>query len=124
MKHMCMVSVWCVVGFVCIFMYVADVFFSDFLHCTLGRHRFCHLALHQHDFWVTSTHTRTLYMCVTRLSYRLMTNAYMLSEKIDGGCTHIYILYTYISTMNDCQFTHVQEHIDDHCTCVSKHIDA
>ena len=90
-------SCWLLVCFwFCLYFYVCCwCLFSDFLHCTLGRHHFCHLTLHQHDFWVTSSHTRTLYMCVTNQSYRLMTNAYMLSENIDGGCTHIYI-YTHI----------------------------
>ena len=103
---------WCFVGsscwllvcfWFCLYFYVCCCcLFSGFLHCTLGRHHFCHLTLHQHDFWVTSTHTRTLYMCVTNQSYRLMTNAYMLSKKIDGECTHIYVYrYAYIYINHD-----------------------
>ena len=39
-----------------------------------------------------------------------MTNAYVLSKKMYGECTHTYI---YISNRIDFQCTHVQKHIDD-----------
>ena len=52
----------------------------------------------------------TVHVCVTNQPYRLMTNAYVLSKKMYGECTHTYI---YISNRIDCQCTYVQKHIDD-----------
>ena len=76
------------------------------MQCTLDRHPWCQLT----EFWASNQ--KKLYMCVTNQPYRLMANAYVLSKKMYGECTHTYI-YIYISNRIDCHCTYVQKHIDD-----------
>ena len=49
------------------------------------------VTVHPHDASGQAVNKNTVHVRVTNQPYRLMTNAYMLSKKMNGECTHIYI---------------------------------